>query len=369
MRFISTIVISVVISLMAASCTDNGNGTTIDAFDRSAMLRGVADSIIIPAFTAVDGDARHVAQLCETLATNNTPTLAALDTLRSAIGVLALHWQSVITYDFGPAEGALGSMVENISTFPANVSGIEAFITSGDTSFQNFQRDTRGLAALDYLVNSGTAEEIRQRFDGDANANRRRYTKAVANAVYGEIHKVITMWTSTYRQQFIDRSGTDAGSSVSLLFNHLNIGYELLKNYKIALPLGKRAGQVAAEPTTVEAFYSGASLTLARAQFDAAVDLWYGRTYGGDTVPSFRSYLKTVANGERLIVDTEAQIAAVENAFNTLGTNVPLSALVASNPAAVEPLYTELQKLTRFWKSEMSSLLGISITYSSGDGD
>jgi hypothetical protein len=31
--------------------------------------------------------------------------------------------------------------------------------------------------------------------------------------------------------------------------------------------------------------------------------------------------------------------------------------------------FDELQRLTRFLKSELSSLLGISITYSSGDGD
>ncbi|MBK7034364.1 MAG: imelysin family protein [Ignavibacteria bacterium] len=369
MKFVSKLIIAALISVLTVSCTDDGNGPTSDAFDRSAMLRGVADSIIIPAFTSVDADAKRVAQISASLASTEAPSLATLDTLRSAINTLTLHWQSVITYDFGPAEGALGSMVENVSTFPANASAIEAFIASGDTSFQNFQRDTRGLAALDYLLNSGTEEEIRQRFDGEANAKRRTYTKAVANAVYVEIHKVLVAWTNTYRQQFIDRSGTDAGSSVSLLFNHLNIGYELLKNYKIALPLGKRAGQSAAEPTKVEALYSGASLQFARAHFDAAVDLWYGRTVGGDTVPSFRSYLKTVTNGERLIVDTEAQIAAVENAFNVLGADVPLSILVSTNPAAVEPLYTELQKLTRFWKSEMSSLLGISITYSSGDGD
>ena len=32
-------------------------------------------------------------------------------------------------------------------------------------------------------------------------------------------------------------------------------------------------------------------------------------------------------------------------------------------------LHDELQKSTRYVKSDMSSLLGISITYSSGDGD
>ncbi|HLP29633.1 MAG TPA: imelysin family protein [Candidatus Didemnitutus sp.] len=369
MKLSLSILLASAIALITMSCSDDGNGTSVDAYDRQAMLRGVADKLVIPSMNVVDAEALRVSRLSSDLIANTSPSRATIDTLRSAVLALTNHWQSIVTYDFGPAEGALGSMVENIATFPANAEAIEAFIISGDTSFQNFQRDTRGLAALDYLLNSGTPEEIVARFSGEANVNRRVYTSAVANAIYREIHVVATSWTGPYRQQFIERSGTDAGSSVSLLFNYMNIGYELLKNYKVALPLGKRAGQAAAEPTKVECFYAGASLPLARAQFDAAVDLWYGRTPEGDTFPSFRSYLKTVPNGERLIADTEAQITAVENAFNALGTNTPLSTLVSTNPASVEPLYTELQKLTRFWKSEMSSLLGISITYSSGDGD
>jgi uncharacterized protein len=43
--------------------------------------------------------------------------------------------------------------------------------------------------------------------------------------------------------------------------------------------------------------------------------------------------------------------------------------LVAQNHPTVDALHTELQKHTRFFKSDMSSLLGIAITFSSGDGD
>jgi len=39
------------------------------------------------------------------------------------------------------------------------------------------------------------------------------------------------------------------------------------------------------------------------------------------------------------------------------------------NDLNIEALYHELQIHTRYFKSDMSSLLGITITYSSGDGD
>ena len=351
------------------ACTNDTNNTKVDAFDRPAMLKGVADRAAIPSFKELQKNADSVALLATQLVEIQIPTTQQIQTLRNAIANLIIVFQSVIGYDFGPAEGSLGSLVENVSTFPVNTASLEDLIAVADTSFLNFQRDTRGLSALDYLFFRGTLTDVISNFSGEAGMNRRVYTKAVANAIARETRVVLNAWTGTYRQQFIDRSGTDAGSSVSLLFNNLNISYELLKNYKIALPLGKRAGQSASEPTRVEAYYQSTSLELARLHFHAAVNLWYGKTPQGDTFPSFRSYLKTVANGDRLINDTEAQITRIEEAFTTLGTSASLSTVITSNPTAVEPLHSEMQKLTRFFKSEMSSLLGISITYSSGDGD
>ncbi|MCX6141338.1 MAG: imelysin family protein [Candidatus Kapabacteria bacterium] len=357
------------ITCVICACDDSGNSTQVDRFDRQAMLKGVADKLIIPSFAELHARATEVVEQTIALADNSTPTVVEIERLRKSVSSLTVQWQKVISYNFGPAEGPLGTLVENVSTFPVNTSAIETFIAEGDTTFQNFRRDTRGLSALDYLLFNGTAEEVTTALRDVVGANRRSYVKAVANAILVEVSIVHSAWVGPYRQSFIDRSGTDAGSSLSLVFNHFNIGYELLKNFKIALPLGKRAGQSTTEPLRVEAYHQATSLQLARAQFDAVVDLWYGRTATGDTFPSFRAYLKTVAYGDRLIADTENQIIAVTSAFDALGTSTSLSVLVSTNPGAVEPLNTQLQKLTRFFKSEMSSLLGISITYSSGDGD
>ncbi len=355
------------LAMMLVACDDDGSGTTVDTFDRRPMLVGVADVLVRPGYAAATARAEDVARRVRSL--NADLTEADVIGLRGAVDSLTAAWQAVVLYDFGPADGPLGSLAENIATFPVDSQGVEAFVAAGDTSFANFRRDTRGLATLDYLLARGSANDVRSALSGTAGAGRRAYLAAVANAIYAELLVVLTAWNGTYRDQFVSRTGTDAGSSVSLLFNHLNIGFELLKNFKIGLPLGKRAGQTAVEPTRVEAYYRGTSLALARAHFDACVQLWYGRAANGTTFPSFRSYLLTVPNGQRLIDDTEAQISRVEGAFTARGTTQPLSDLVVTNPAALEPLHTELQKLTRFWKSEMSSLLGIAITYSSGDGD
>ena len=145
--------------------------------------------------------------------------------------------------------------------------------------------------------------------------------------------------------------------------------FELLKNYALGLPLGKIAGQTGPEPTKVEGYYSGSSIRLARQHHAAIMRTWKGLALDGPEIRGFRSYLATIPGGGDLITVTLAQDAAIEAAFGTLQDSEVMSDLIVADPARLETLHTECQKMTRFLKSDLSSLLGIAITYSSGDGD
>jgi hypothetical protein len=70
-----------------------------------------------------------------------------------------------------------------------------------------------------------------------------------------------------------------------------------------------------------------------------------------------------------LVTATEAQWLQVKIALSLVPSNLPLSQLMQAGDLNVDALHTELQKQTRFFKSDMSSLLGIAVTFSSGDGD
>jgi len=145
----------------------------------------------------------------------------------------------------------------------------------------------------------------------------------------------------------------------------------VLKNDKVGTPAGgKRVGQSGPDPRRVEAYYSGRSVALMRRHFAAITATWGGISdNGGTTFKAFDDYLMTVTGGERLVTDTRAQIARVEELLTALPQDATLASLCASSDPRIETLHTELQKLTRFLKSEMASVLGVAITYSSGDGD
>ncbi|TAE46251.1 MAG: hypothetical protein EAZ89_20445, partial [Bacteroidetes bacterium] len=214
---------------------------------------------------------------------------------------------------------------------------------------------------------SGEAAPVLARYQGEAGQKRSSYLLAIAADVQAHVNQVHKDW-ETYEVDFITHDGTDAGSSASELYNHFVQSHESLKNDKVGLPAGLRAGQTGTEPTRVEAYYSGISVALIRAQVEATARIWSGKGINGIEGQGFADYLEEVEGGPALVADTKAQLAALTAALDALPEG-RLSELVNSHPAEVALLFTELQKLTRFYKSDMSSLLGISITFASGDGD
>ena len=346
--------------LLLAAC-DNAPVNPGDEFDRKELLTGTWEELIIPAFSRLDSLHGPLLSAVEAFAAQ--PDETTLSAAKLAWEQLAFAWQRTLPYNFGPAETSFGTFQEDFGTFPVDTALLEQYLAAGDTSFANFDRDTRGLYGLEYLLFGGELGEVAGEFTGAEGERRRQYLLAAARAFSAATEKQLQDWTA-YRESFLANSGTDAGSSVSALYNGLVASYEMLKNFKVGLPAGVRPGQTGPDASLAEAHFSGLSGQLAREHFTVVEAIWRGPS----GKPGFEEYLQSVAGGPDLVASTHTQMATVVAAFDALG-NASLESLLATNPAAVEALHTELQKLTRYLKSDMSSLLGISITYDSGDGD
>lgn len=363
--YFSTLAVIAVLSFTIIACGDNGNGVEPSGFDRRTLLQNAADNLIKPAFADLQKAASELQTSISTF--NSSPNAANLATLKTKWTTVYSAWQSANGYNFGPAgeEGIRKGLIEEIGTFPVNSVKIEEFITANDTSFQSFARDTRGFLAIEYVLFSNNALSKLQ-----TETNRRNYLSALSNHLKTRTDFVANEWlTGKFAAAFVADNATSVGSSTSNFYNEFVKNFEALKNFKIALPLGKRAGQTQAEPLKVEAFYSGQSIEMAKLHFQACENIWYGKSKTGVDGIGFKEYLDAVEGGKALITATETQLAAVKTALNAVPTNKTLSQLIVSNDPSVSTLQIESQKLTRFFKSDLSSLLGIAITFSSGDGD
>ena len=197
--------------------------------------------------------------------------------------------------------------------------------------------------------------------------------KAVSRNILSRVETVLNQWQGVYGTAFINNDGAQAGSSISELYNAFVFHFEVMKNYNLGLPMGKRAGQVSSEPSKVEGYYSGFSTALLQAKYTALRHLWFGYARlslaTSLSANGFKEYILSVENGPRLAQDTELQWNVIGTGISTIDAQVPLHTMIIGQSSQLEQIFLEMTKHTRFIKSEMSSLLGISITYASGDGD
>ncbi len=352
-------------TLILASCGGGSNNDNPTTFDRKAMLKDYATKTIVPAFVALDNEAQKLQTAVNGLV--KTPTTATLNEAKTAWEKTYLAFLNANPFTFGPAgeEGVNKSLTEEIGTFPISETKIQNFIAANDTSFNNFDRDARGLLTVEMMLFKNSESQTLVDLGKPTHKN---YLLALTNNIQKRTAQIRTAWSS-YSASFSEKNGTDIGSSTAVLYNEFLKSYEQSKNFRLGLPLGKRVGQTKAEFAQVEAFYSGKSYVFLKNHFEAIVRLWEGTGLDGSNGIGFKEYLQNTEGGSALIGSTETQIAAIRTEFSKLDLSKKLSEHIEKTPSVPEPLYNEMQRMTRFFKSDMSSLLGIQITFASGDGD
>lgn len=370
-KFIYLALIAASTFILIQSCGKSGTNPGNDkgsSFDRKGMLTNLSTNIIIPAYTSFQ--ANGVALDAAVTAFNASPDVTKLVTLQAAFQTAYKQWQSTAMFDFGPAADI--SLQVNTNTYPTNVDQINANIASGTynpTVLANLP--AKGLPAIDYLLFGVGADNnaILAQYTTDSKAaNRKAYLAALVAEIKTNATNVLAAWNGTYKNTFLNATGTDVGSSTGQMINKLVYDYEILKNLEIGIPAGTQsAGTVL--PQKVQAYYSKMSLQLTLLHLQAIQNIYLGKSANGDGL-GLDDYLvqaKATYNGGSLNDAIKAQFATATAKLQALAD--PLSNQITTNPTAVTAAYTELQKLTVLLKTDMTSSLGILITYGDNDGD
>lgn len=345
-----------------SSCKDDKKDP--DTFNRSEMLSYYADNLIIPGYTASEQAVTEFQTAVTTFLANRN--LSNLQLAQEKWSAAFLAFKRVNAYNFGPAgeDGLRKTLQEELATFPVSDSKMQNILNGAAYNLNDFNRDARGFLAIEYLLFSRTMspDELLASFDS---APKRDYLLALTADVLSRISTVKQAWTSSFRSSFVSNNGTDAGSSTSLLYNEFVKSYENLKNFQLGLPCGLRPGQTGVAPNLVEAYYSGQSTLFIKAQMASLENIWRG----GSDEKGFKNYLMSVTGGPALVSTTEASLGMIQQKMDALSESIPMQEQLIDNPQPIIDLHTEIQKNTKNFKSDLSSLIGIAITYSSGDGD
>jgi predicted lipoprotein len=352
--------------ILLTACNPEQNDPCAVEFDQLALLSNVADNIISPAYdelkTEVDLLATKIDSLCAN--PNNTNLTNAQDQWKIA----AIAWQKAMIFEFGPA--ANYQLREHLNNFPVFVSRLESSVQSGN---YNLEVDsfafTRGFPALDYLLFGLAADNngIVAAYDTDADAaNRRQFLQDVVGQIKQKVDWVHTDWQS-YASTFKSTEGVATGSPMSLLVNQLNQNYELFKNNKLGTPVGAKVSYIAA-PEKVEAYYSRYSLELALASINASKDLFNGKT--GVGLDDYVATANVDKDGLPLQELINTQFDAAINALEALQPATLYDA-IQNDFENAKTAYAEAQNQVVYLKTDLPSVLCISITYidNTDDGD
>ena len=334
--------------------------------DRKALLTQWADSLVKPGYQRFND--KLAALKTKTTAFTAAPTTATLLDARQAWQAAYLEWQKVELFEFGPAESV--SLRNHFNIYPADVTGINRNITTGTYDFEVATAvPQQGFPTLDYLLNgvaTGDAAIVQQYV---ASAGHRRYLTDVVAKMDQTFGTVYSQWTGSYRDTFINNAGTDASSSLSRVINAYSLYFErYLRAGKVGIPAGTMTGTP--RPEKIEAYYLKGTLPLQLATTaHTTVQQFFNGRAGR---PSLKSYLdalgaKDSRTGQSLTSIINTQFGVSYQLLSSLGPDL-FTTITARNADAVAS-YNEMQKAVRLIKVDMTSALGITVTYVDNDGD
>lgn len=371
-KFICSICLASIV-LFLVQCKKKKEDTIPETpFDRAGMLANIGENVIIPAYADLKVSVDSLQYFTNLFVA--APSLTDLSNLQLWFLKAYSRFQWVSAFEFGPAESELIRV--NFNIFPCDTLQINSKIAAGDYNLSTAADvDAKGFPAVDFLLYGSTQNNnsVVAKFTTDSNAaNAKTYLTTLVNELKSKTDIVNTAWSASggnYISTFKSSTGTSVGSPIGMLVNQLNYDLELLKNPEIGIPLGKKTLGTPL-PEKVQAFYSTKSLTLAMEHLKSIENIYLGRSALGVDGLGLDDY----------IVHLKAQHPSgplndvIKNKFSAAKTKlaaVPetLSQSIMLNPTTVDQAYLELQQLSVLLKTDMTSAMGVLITYQDNDGD
>ncbi|MFY0688040.1 MAG: imelysin family protein [Cyclobacteriaceae bacterium] len=302
----------------------------------------------------------------------NDPTSSSLSDFRTDLYNARLAWQWVQPFAFGPSESR--GLTGNLNIYPVDVLQIENNIANQNYDLNTLSNlDAKGFPAIEYLIygEPGTTDEaIIASFESTDRAN---YLSEVISLIIATVDQVHGDWESNYIIEFRGdgSEGIDVGSGTSLLVNALNRTFEReTRDGKLGIPIGVRSLGTPI-PTSQEGYHSNHSFAFLKESVQAYRAIYEGIGQDGNDGEGLYEYLKSITSedlGNQGLPDT------IRNQFNQIQELVnlqtsTLTAAIEQDPSSLELIFVEMQRLVVSMKSDMASVMGITIVYQDNDGD
>ena len=349
---------------IVSSCGENKR--EIGNTDWKAILDNITKEVILPAFEDFAGRADSLLEATKVFA--GKPGEASLEQVRRQWQNAALSWKVAGTYSFGPIDD---HFLSGAIDYPGvHYPNIEKSISTGtvidDSYIESRGSSLKGLKAIEYLLYKNASGDSVVR-DFASSQKRREYLAALASNLAAQARKVLEAWKGTdapFAAAFARADGRDIKSSLGILVNKCVSQVNLIKDERLAVPLGMRNGG-SPDPASVEGRLSGTSLALVRSEI-AGVQ----KCFGNEKVAGLYALLDQLnaMHGDKPLSQAIAgQFAEVDKSAGAI--SLPLDAAITQETEKVKDFYNSLKKLQVLIGVDVVNQLGIILTFSDNDGD
>ena len=369
--FITFFILSIIFS-----CSDDSSSSSSDGYNRQALLSNIVNNIIIPAHNNFKNELDLFKSNVEVF--DNNRDITNLQQLQNQFVEAYKAWQHIEMFNIGYAEEIFYASKMNI--YPANISRISDNINAAniDLDSNSNQYSAQGFPALDYLL-FGLAEDNQSILNiylssGQDNLTM-NYLNILSNKMVENTDSVIDYWQSN-KESFINSSGNSSTSSLNMLSNDFVYYFEKgLRANKIGIPAGVWSGEL---PQNVEAYYKGnISKLLAIEGLHASYNFFNGIHFGsnqidGEGLYDYLAYLDdTNYSDSTMFIGLEDDIVySFENSMQKLLLlNDNFAVQIQTDNMKMLEAYDAIQQGVVRLKTNMLSILGISVDYYDADGD
>lgn len=268
-------------------------------------------------------------------------------------------FQGVKALDFGPAMST--GLKAALGTFPTDTTKILTNIGNADYNLSTADNtDAIGFAALEFLFFRTNAKERME-----ASASTQTYAEKLIEKMLEECKSVSDRWSADYSEEFISSIGTSSTSDFSEMVNEFTRDFELVKNAKLGIPMGKKTLGIP-QPDQIEAPRAGKSMLLIKENLLAIQQIFNGNSANGDEYLGFDDYLIALDRSD-LVEEINAELESILSDLESLPES--LKEAMTSHPSELDALYVKIQDMVVHFKTDMTSAFGVLITYQDNDGD
>lgn len=291
-------------------------------------------------------------------------SLGNLQKLRDAWGNTMLAWQRTDALLFGPA--TTDQLDFQINFAPPKKQIVKGLLASDKPLSAEAVAaagvGAQGLSTFEYLLfdREQSTEQMLTSFQGDAGKIRCSYVQAVSQLLEQNIKKVSTPWLSDDAAKFF----TNNQEMIDVLIGKAYQSLERINLKKISLPLGLNDEQHTTHPYDLEAWRSGYSFKIIKANVDGLrrvyVDggflTWIDKNFPSEaTKTAVVSFAKQLTDFEQMKLPDTDPFVLVEN----YKTPTP----------EIGELIERVRGLEMGVKRQLSVLAKAQLGFNDGDGD